>query len=117
MRPTASNGQRLDGERHLTGDTEARSVFGESDESAPELRRSHRVGALEKVGLERQSAYPDSPLVEYRSDAVYVPAVTERGERIRDDERWAVHGFALIGSYPHRFWPTVEDARSTTAAR
>lgn len=60
-------------------------------------------GCLSTLGFETQSAWRDPPLVQDRPDAVYYPAVVEGmgmyGITNADDL-----GFALMHSFPHRFW-------------
>ena len=60
-------------------------------------------GCLSRLGFKTQSAWRDPPLVENRPQAVYYPAIVENmgmyGTTTVDDV-----GFALMHSYPHRFW-------------
>ena len=60
-------------------------------------------GCLSRLGFETQSAWRDPPLVKDRPDAVYYPAIVEGmgmyGTTVTGDI-----GFALMHSFPHRFW-------------
>ncbi|WP_135666894.1 iron transporter [Halorhabdus rudnickae] len=60
-------------------------------------------GCLEQLGFETQSAWRDPPLVEDRPDAVYYPAIIE-GMGIYGTTIAGNLGFALMHSFPHRFW-------------
>lgn len=60
-------------------------------------------GCLGQFGFETQSAWRDPPQVENRPDAVYYPAIVEgmgMYGTVTEDEM----GFALMYSFPHRFW-------------
>ena len=60
-------------------------------------------GCLESLGFETQSAWRDPPLVEDRPDAVYYPAIVE-GMGMYGTTKSGDVGFALMHSFPHRFW-------------
>jgi len=60
-------------------------------------------GCLDRLGFESQSAWRDPPLVEDRPDAVYYPAIVE-GMGMYGTTTAGDVGFALMHSYPHRFW-------------
>ena len=63
------------------------------------------TGCLQTLGFQTQSAWRDPPLPSDRPDAVYYPAIVEEmgmyGMREVKDEGVT---FALMFSYPHRFW-------------
>ncbi|WP_135306066.1 iron transporter [Haloarcula amylovorans] len=60
-------------------------------------------GCLSSLGFETQSAWRDPPLVENRPTAVYYPAVVE-GMGLYGTTTAGDVGFALMHSFPHRFW-------------
>ncbi|MDS0223427.1 iron transporter [Haloarcula sp. S1AR25-5A] len=60
-------------------------------------------GCLGRLGFETQSAWRDPPLVEDRPDAVYYPAIIE-GMGMYGTTTAGDLGFALMHSFPHRFW-------------
>lgn len=60
-------------------------------------------GCLGRLGFETQSAWRDPPLVEDRPNAVYYPAIVE-GMGMYGTTTAGNLGFALMHSYPHRFW-------------
>lgn len=60
-------------------------------------------GCLDQLGFETQSAWRDPPLVKNRPDAVYYPAIVEGMGMYGMTQADGV-GFALMHSYPHRFW-------------
>lgn len=60
-------------------------------------------GCLGRLGFETQSAWRDPPLVSDRPDAVYYPAIVE-GMGMYGTTNAGDVGFALMHSYPHRFW-------------
>lgn len=60
-------------------------------------------GCLSQLGFETQSAWRDPPLVENRPDAVYYPAIIE-GMGMYGVAQTNGIGFALMHSFPHRFW-------------
>lgn len=66
-------------------------------------------GCLDRLGFETQSAWRDPPLVAERPDAVYYPAIIE-GMGMYGTTTTGDIGFALMHSFPHRFW-TVTGAR------
>ena len=68
-------------------------------------------GCLQSLGFETQSAWRDPPLVEDRPDAVYYPAVVE-GMGMYGTTKAGDLGFALMHSFPHRFW-NVTGTRKT----
>jgi len=63
------------------------------------------AGCLDTLGFQTQSAWRDPPLPSNRPDAVYYPAIVEEmgmyGMKEVPDEGVT---FALMFSYPHRFW-------------
>ncbi|MBV0926005.1 iron transporter [Halomicroarcula limicola] len=61
------------------------------------------TGCLGSLGFETQSAWRDPPLVEDRPRAVYYPAVVE-GMGTYGTTTAGDVGFALMHSFPHRFW-------------
>lgn len=68
-------------------------------------------GCLSQLGFKTQSAWRDPPLVGSRPNAVYYPAIVEGmgmyGMTTVDDM-----GFALMHSYPHRFWTTTGEDKN-----
>ena len=60
-------------------------------------------GCLGRLGFETQSAWRDPPLVADRPNAVYYPAIVE-GMGMYGMTKADGVGFALMHSYPHRFW-------------
>jgi len=60
-------------------------------------------GCLGSLGFETQSAWRDPPLVNDRPDAVYYPAIVE-GMGMYGTTTAGDVGFALMHSFPHRFW-------------
>lgn len=68
-------------------------------------------GCLGRLGFETQSAWRDPPLVKDRPDAVYYPAIVE-GMRIYGTPKADGVGFALMHSYPHRFWNVTGKTRN-----
>lgn len=60
-------------------------------------------GCLGRLGFETQSAWRDPPLVKDRPDAVYYPAIVEGMGMYGVTQADGV-AFALMHSYPHRFW-------------
>ena len=60
-------------------------------------------GCLGRLGFETQSAWRDPPLVEDRPDTVYYPAIIE-GMGMYGTMTAGNIGFALMHSFPHRFW-------------
>jgi len=60
-------------------------------------------GCLSQLGFETQSAWRDPPLVKNRPDAVYYPAIIE-GMGVYGTTAASNVKFALMHSYPHRFW-------------
>ena len=69
-------------------------------------------GCLERLGFETQSAWRDPPLVADRPAAVYYPAIVEAAGRYGTATAGDL-GFALMHSYPHRFF-TITGERLTT---
>ncbi|MDS0296924.1 iron transporter [Halogeometricum luteum] len=61
------------------------------------------TGCLSRLGFETQSAWRDPPLVQDRPDAVYYPAIVE-GMGMYGTTKAGDVGFALMHSFPHRFW-------------
>jgi len=61
------------------------------------------AGCLSRLGFETQSAWRDPPLVQDRPDGVYYPAIIE-GMGIYGTTTAGDIGFALMHSFPHRFW-------------
>ncbi|SIR82636.1 Fe2+ transport protein [Haladaptatus litoreus] len=61
------------------------------------------TGCLESLGFRTQSAWRDPPIVENRPDAVYYPAYIE-GMEMYGMAKDGDFRFALMYSYPHRFW-------------
>ncbi|WP_049972245.1 twin-arginine translocation signal domain-containing protein [Haladaptatus cibarius] len=61
------------------------------------------TGCLESLGFRTQSAWRDPPIVENRPDAVYYPAYME-GMEMYGMAKDGDFRFALMYSYPHRFW-------------
>lgn len=61
------------------------------------------AGCLSQLGFRTQSAWRDPPLVANRPDAVYYPAIVE-GMGLYETTTTDGVGFALMHSYPHRFW-------------
>lgn len=61
------------------------------------------AGCLSSLGFETQSAWRDPPLVQDRPDAVYYPAIIE-GMGMYGTTTAGDVGFALMHSFPHRFW-------------
>ncbi|GAA0259129.1 iron transporter [Haladaptatus pallidirubidus] len=61
------------------------------------------TGCLESLGFRTQSAWRDPPIVENRPDAVYYPAYME-GMEMYGMAEGGEFCFALMYSYPHRFW-------------
>ena len=68
-------------------------------------------GCLQQLGFETQSAWRDPPLVENRPDGVYYPAIVE-GMGVYGTTTVDGIGFALLHSFPHRFW-TVTGTNKT----
>jgi len=60
-------------------------------------------GCLSRLGFETQSVWRDPPLVTDRPDAVYYPAIVE-GMGMYETTTDGEIGFALMHSFPHRFW-------------
>lgn len=60
-------------------------------------------GCLDRLGFETQSAWRDPPLVDDRPDGVYYPAIVE-GMGMYGTTTAGDVGFALMHSFPHRFW-------------
>lgn len=69
------------------------------------------AGCLGALGFERQSAWRDPPLAEDRPDSVYYPAVVEGMSVYGTDSSGRV-GFALMHSFPHRFWTVTGTAQT-----
>ncbi|MFB6091509.1 MAG: iron transporter [Haloquadratum sp.] len=73
-------------------------------------------GCLDRLGFETQSAWRDPPLVRDRPDGVYYPAVVEGmgtyGTTTVDDV-----GFALLYSFPHRFWNLTGTRKTKVVVR
>lgn len=63
------------------------------------------------LGFEAQSVWRDPPLVSDRPDAVYYPEIVE-GMGMYGTKRVGDLGFALMHSYPHRFWNLTGSRRS-----
>lgn len=60
-------------------------------------------GCLDSLGFQRQSAWRDPPIVKNRPAAVYYPAYME-GMEMYGMGKDGDYRFALMYSYPHRFW-------------
>ncbi|WP_323192132.1 iron transporter [Halostella sp. PRR32] len=69
------------------------------------------AGCLSSFGFETESAWRDPPLVDDRPDAVYYPAIVEGMGTYGMTE---VNGykFALMYSFPHRFWTVTQGNRN-----
>lgn len=74
------------------------------------------AGCLERLGFETQSAWRDPPLVEDRPDAVYYPAIVEAAGLYGTPTAGPL-GFAVMHSYPHRFFTLTGDRRSTVVVQ
>jgi hypothetical protein len=61
------------------------------------------TGCLDSLGFQRQSAWRDPPIVTNRPAAVYYPVYME-GMEMYGMGKDGDYRFALMYSYPHRFW-------------
>ncbi|MFB6195573.1 MAG: iron transporter [Haloplanus sp.] len=68
------------------------------------------------LGFETQSAWRDPPLVEDRPDAVYYPAIVE-GMGVYGTATADGVAFALMHSFPHRFWTLTGTNRTKVVVR
>ncbi len=73
-------------------------------------------GCLESLGFQTESAWRDPPLPENRPEAVYVPAVAE-GMDVYGTIQSSDLEFALMHSFPHRFWNLTATNRSKVVVR
>ena len=73
-------------------------------------------GCLGQLGFETQSAWQDPPLVTDRPDAVYYPAIVE-GMGMYGVTKADGVGFALMHSYPHRFWNVTGTTRNKVVVK
>lgn len=69
------------------------------------------AGCLGRLGFETRSVWRDPPLVADRPDAVYYPEIVE-GMGMYGTTTAGDIGFALMHSYPHRFWNLTGSRRS-----
>ena len=73
-------------------------------------------GCLGRLGFKTQSAWRDPPLVRNRPDAVYYPAIVE-GMGMYGMTKADGVGFALMHSYPHRFWNVTGKTRNKVVVK
>ncbi|MDZ7850820.1 MAG: iron transporter [Halodesulfurarchaeum sp.] len=73
-------------------------------------------GCLGRLGFETQSVWRDPPLVTDRPAAVYYPEIVE-GMGMYGTTTDGDVGFAVMHSYPHRFWNVTGSRRSKVVVR